>query len=80
MKRITSNTRKPNGEKMGNVLISIDDGFVEYTYRIKIGGDKTIHGTAEQIEKIFKKKMKCLGIRTRSGDIVKRNDLMGKNR
>lgn len=28
---------KPNGQSFGTFLISIDDGYVEYTYPIKLG-------------------------------------------
>lgn len=63
---------KPNGEQLGDFIISIDDGFVEYSYRISLDSGRTIRSIQNDIKKLYKKrKMETIGIRKSAKDIVK---------
>jgi hypothetical protein len=48
--------RKPNGEAIGTLLISIDDGFVEYVYRVRPRESMSISDVHDRI---------CVAIRSR---------------
>ena len=58
---------KPNGKPFGTFLVSIDDGFVEYQYELKLrGGKHTIHEVWEKLRKAYRVKQSYGHIRTKS--------------
>jgi hypothetical protein len=56
---------KPNGEPMGMFLISIDDGYVEYTYRLPLRMKRA------SIDKVYQRIRKAFRVREQIGQIRK---------
>ena len=63
----TSKELKPNGMPMNTFLISIDDGWVEYRYKLNGCKNESICTMYEKIRRIFKSRKDNGEIRTFKG-------------
>lgn len=58
---------KPNGEPTGTFLLSIDDGYVEYTYRLPLRWKRA------SIDRVYQRIRKALRLREQKGWIRTRH-------